>query len=548
MRSRWCHLVGLSLLGVATLALGGCIAELAAPELLGGEMAAGAAEFGAAELAGAEITAAELAELEGAEGLAAGGLRIRAGLLRPALQLRASGAPLTIEMSGAIRQAGRYLATLESDGFLVVERGAGERLLVGKIEDGSIWQAARGGGYEPVGRLRGFVPGRGIRLRSAPSPFSPAVEILRPNVTAEVVNYRGGWFEVRLLSGERGYVWSPFVALAMVLGAGEQATQTPIQGDAGDCPALTTGRFMPGKIVDSNEGAVGFAVSQGERLVVDRELCLSSNSPVATSAWDWSRHSSQALLSNGGVLYANARDVEPEAEILELANGTRIVIDPSIIRSFVEPATMQVPLPGTSLASSRRPDVSHSEPANWYPTPATARTQDEFGQTRFDGDQRGLTELRQRRQRDSVLVHRDISSELGDARSDRQAPITDPLGETAAWAPNRQWIRWVNRHHVDLFYCQERLDVVHQMAARLHKLGATVVLTACRDRGGRTFDTVSYPANQPELADALQNAMRGLKELNSSLGVNKVRAKSGYARNRSICSRCPSMWLSRRRV
>ena len=320
------------LLGLGCLLmLNGCVAELIGPELAAGEAAA----VGEAAVAGAGEAAVVGSELEGAgavEGIEGSALRARPGALEPFLERITRGGELrptlAITRAGEVSLDGRVLASLEGEGA-IVSRIQGQRYLVGRIYDGRIWEVTREGKLaSAVGEIGGYVQSEGLFLRSEPNPFSSRVGILRSDTIADVLRRERGWYEIRMRSGAKGWIRAPFVGILTTLYAVAKRDDDDKKNEAPQKLFLTTGQVLHGMQTNGNEGALEVVVDTGKHIVMDRSLLASTRS----LQWDWGAQAQRTALTNGVVLLASPRQTTNGATLLELPDGSPIVVDSTLLK------------------------------------------------------------------------------------------------------------------------------------------------------------------------------------------------------------------------
>ncbi|HVT15205.1 MAG TPA: SH3 domain-containing protein [Thermoanaerobaculia bacterium] len=350
----------LLLVAGVSLVLTGCVAEFLAEGVAAEGMAAEglAAEGLAAEgLAGADLAAAaEAAEMGAARAIAsrvAGGeLAVSPGVLRGALaELTEGGARralLDIDGAGAISREGRLLASVDEGGAITRTDGFGRKVLVGRIAEGRIWEVdARGALRHPVGELRGFVPGSGVRLVDDPFSSETRVEILRSHSVVEVLQRRGDWVEIRLVNGQKGWVWSPLVAISALFAVHrrdqhrEELSEALVPDGQGDrCLVLVTGQLLRGRPVGRLGSATRLATPDGQTVVVEDELVLRAESCHDNRDLDWSAGSYTVELADGTVLYARSYESRDGVAILTLADGAKVFLAQSLVQGDPVPPWM----------------------------------------------------------------------------------------------------------------------------------------------------------------------------------------------------------------
>jgi hypothetical protein len=352
----------LLLVAGVSLVLTGCVAEFLAEGVAAEGMAAEglAAEGLAAEgLAGADLAAAAEAEAAAAGAaraiasrVAGGELAVSPGVLRGALaELTEGGARralLDIDGAGAISREGRLLASVDEGGAITRADGFGRKVLVGRIAEGRIWEVdARGALRYPVGELRGFVPGSGVRLVDDPFSTETRVEILRSHSVVEVLQRRGDWVEIRLVNGQKGWVWSPLVAISALFAVHrrdqhrEELSEVLLPDGQGDrCLVLVTGQLLRGRPVGRLGTATRLATPDGQTVVVEDELVLRAESCHDNRDLDWSAGSYTVELADGTVLYARSYESRDGVAILTLADGAKVFLAQSLVQGDPVPPWM----------------------------------------------------------------------------------------------------------------------------------------------------------------------------------------------------------------
>ena len=215
------------LVAILSLPFGGCAAAFrlgAGAGLRSAALSTGARMAVARGAVGGATAAVGGRTVLGASAVRNGLLELTAGRRVPTL--------LNISRNGTVLHRGRYVATLESNGTLVRAHGGSEYVL-GQMTETRLWSVTESGALaSPVARLRGFIPSRGVAVRTAPSTGATRVEILRGNVTAEVLQTQNGWFEIRLPNQTTGWVWGGLLALVLLADDSEDADErVPAQAD-----------------------------------------------------------------------------------------------------------------------------------------------------------------------------------------------------------------------------------------------------------------------------------------------------------------------------
>lgn len=215
------------LVAVLSLPFGGCAAAFrlgAGAGLRSAALSTGARMAVARGAVGGATAAVGGRTVLGATAVRNGLLELTAGRRAPAL--------LNISRNGTVLHRGKYVATLESNGTLVRAHGGSEYVL-GQMTETRLWSVTESGALaSPIARLRGFIPSRGVAVRTAPSTGATRVEILRGNVTAEVLQTQNGWFEIRLPNQTTGWVWGGLLALVLLADDSEDEDErVPAQAD-----------------------------------------------------------------------------------------------------------------------------------------------------------------------------------------------------------------------------------------------------------------------------------------------------------------------------
>ncbi len=379
-------LPALVLLG-ASLLLTGCIAEFLAEggavEGLAG-VEAGAAT--AAEAAEAVAAAAAESEATGtiAARVASGQLAVDSGAMRSVLAELTEGGgvrSLDLDSAGVLFHEGRALAQIGEDGAITVERSFGGRALVGRIADGRLWSVDGGGALRhAIGELRGFVPGSGVELYDNPFSSETTFRVLEPRSVVEVLERRGGWLEIRLVSGEKGWVWSPLVAVTALLGArhDRQSSDSLQPGDEERCVVLASGRVIRGRVLDRVGSGTRLQTNPNEQVALDDAAVARAESCRDTESLDWTAGSYAVALQTGAILYARSYAVVGDAAALTLGDGARVFISRSLLsgppatpRALESPAQGEVqPAIGSLQAMERSVSFGEPQPENAAEIPA----------------------------------------------------------------------------------------------------------------------------------------------------------------------------------
>lgn len=297
------------LLQHCALALEGAAEGLAVEEAA----AAGAAEAGAVEAGGAlsrVMVGGEVLEAAAEEGV----------LSRSLYELTRAG-PITLDITeaGTISYEGSELGALTADGEIVARTPAGARL-VGRLSEGRLWNVNSTGGLaNPVGRLRGFVPSRGIRLLDTPGGAT-RVAILHDNLSAEVLRIHDGWYEVRLPSGETG--WLP--AALVLLSIGKSADQRTCPAGEGTL-VLATGRSIPFQRCTEENTTLHLVLLDGSDVIVDQLVVDHMDTALASLPL--------VTLASGARFQATTVNVSAGATTLHLQSREEIIVDPFLIES-----------------------------------------------------------------------------------------------------------------------------------------------------------------------------------------------------------------------
>lgn len=294
----------------------------------------GLIEEGAVIGEGAEI-ATGLGEMEAEGGIAAriaaeaaqSGelLAPRGALVRALGEIAESDGVVSIDHIGRISQAGRYLATIESDGTLTAEAGA-RRLIVGRVAEGNLYEVSRGS-VIPVARLRGFVPSRGIRLATAPGTAETSFEVLRNEVAAEILEVRNGWYEIRLPDGTTGWVWGPAIA-ALLISRNTQGQSSCRCADGAGAVLLKTGEIIPYDSCTEDGSAVTLHARDGRTITIDGslidEVLCGNDARIPVSG-------TRVEMSNGIVIYADSVTPVGSAATIATRDGGHVVVDGDLI-------------------------------------------------------------------------------------------------------------------------------------------------------------------------------------------------------------------------
>jgi hypothetical protein len=238
-----------------------------------------------------------------------------------------------LDKYGRISHEGQPLANLNREGELVAnEPGFGR--VVGRIRDGQIWEVSEtGASATPIGRITGVVPGSGVRMHSGSTVMSPVVEVLRPQVSFEVLRIHEGWFEVRLASGQTGWVWAPFVTVSSFLFAGGREERQEGSDTTADTFAvsLTTGRNLWAQHTDRIDQAVDVRTADGQRVIMDGSLIRRIDRANHGMEWDWSTRAEKIEFRDGRAIAGRRQSIDGGAVIIHLETGQRIISDASLI-------------------------------------------------------------------------------------------------------------------------------------------------------------------------------------------------------------------------
>lgn len=305
-----------------------------------------AAEFGigleaegALAVEGAEV-AGGLGEIEAGGGIAAriaaeaaesGEMLAPRGALTRALgELAENDSIVTIDRFGRIiTGSGRNLATIESNGTLTAEAGS-SRVIVGRVAEGELYEVSRAGA-RPIARLRGFVPSRGIRMMTGPGTGEASFQVLRDQVAAEILEVRQGWYEIRLPSGEIGWVWAPAVAALLIERGAGHTNSCQCQNGSG-AVILKTGEIIQYQSCSEYGSAVILQSADGRMITVDRSMVeefLCGNDariPVAGT---------RVELATGVVLYADTINRDGTAALITMRQGERLSTESDLVTTPV---------------------------------------------------------------------------------------------------------------------------------------------------------------------------------------------------------------------
>lgn len=297
------------------LLLSGCAAalRLGAGASMRGAVAGSAARFGAGSaIAGRSI--AHVSALRTGLGRITGGSRVPA--------------TVSITRNGSILHRGRELATIESDGMLIAREG-GREFVVGRMTQNRLLGFTEAGELTvPVARLRGFIPSRGIAIRSAPSMSAQRVEILRGNVTAEILQVRDGWYEIRLPNQSTGWLWGSLLALAIV-GDDDDSEETSLPEHATDVLlVLQNGQSLRASEIRVESVLVRAWDVAGREYTFDRGI-VSHTVPL---------HELPAVedaptlnLVDGTAVVGSARRLMGGAMEIDSTSGSTVIIDASLV-------------------------------------------------------------------------------------------------------------------------------------------------------------------------------------------------------------------------
>jgi len=181
---------GLAEAGMARAAIGGGMVEAGATRAAAGGFVAGAGE-----------TAATRVLLQ--RGLTSGSEGVLGGAMA---EVSAGEATLLIDRAGVIRYAGGELGRLQGRGLVFRDQA------IGSLERGYLYEA---GGTAPIGRLRGVIPGPGVRVQLE---TGDSFVTLRP-MLVDVMELSNGRYQVMMASGETAFVDTPLAALAVMSAA-----------------------------------------------------------------------------------------------------------------------------------------------------------------------------------------------------------------------------------------------------------------------------------------------------------------------------------------
>lgn len=269
------------------------------------------------------------------------------GALRSMLgEVTAAGrapAVLSITRSGAVVHRGRVLAAIESDGHLIARQGGSEYVL-GRLTQNRVWGFTESGGTVAVGRLRGFIPSRGVAIRSGPSASAPRVEILRGDVTAEVLQVRDGWFEIRLPNQSTGWVWGALVALAVIVDDDEDDEEEPADSglaDAGEnvLIVLQNGQSLRARTYARHGGALHVWDQEGRHYVFGENLVSDC---VPLDELPQAQDTPLVELANGAVIIGTPHLLETGAVAIDSPEGSTIFVDAALVNN--------PPAPGEAVA------------------------------------------------------------------------------------------------------------------------------------------------------------------------------------------------------
>lgn len=263
-----------------------------------------------------------------------------ASVLRSGLRGLTSGrapAVISITRNGSVLHRGRTLATIESDGLLVTREG-GREYILGRLTQNRLWALTESGQLSvPVARLRGFVASRGIAIRSAPSASAPRVEILRGNVTAEVLQARDGWYEIRLPNQSTGWVWGALVALA-VLHDDDSDESRPSDAGTDALVVLQNGQSIRASAYRVEAGAVHVWDERGLPYTFDENVVSHT---VPFSELPAPDEAPIVELANGTAIVGVARAIDTGAVAIDSPTGHTMIVDAGLLKTVPQTVEQQ---------------------------------------------------------------------------------------------------------------------------------------------------------------------------------------------------------------
>lgn len=326
---------------LAALALGsvcgltlGCAASAVARGAAAGAIARGLAGPAAGR---ALASVAGRGALAASAGRAAAGVAARGALRGALLEITAAGRlrpTLSIDRVGRISHAGRHLATLSKDGQILAEGVHGSRQLIGRLWNGRIWEVdGTGSLLAPIGRVSGVTVGRGVRLYSGPSPRFSTIEILRPQVTVEVLQMSDGWFLVRLAGARTGWVWGPLLGISTALALDDEDDRLGDGSGDSVIVEVSSGQSLWAERFEWKPELIELSLPGGAEALIDDELIESVEPARSVLDWDWGARVPRLHLVDGRALaIERARETRGLAEVV-LVSGERLVLDPLLVAS-----------------------------------------------------------------------------------------------------------------------------------------------------------------------------------------------------------------------
>jgi len=210
-----------------------------------------------------------------AAGLATARTPLMRSLLRDLTRAGRSRATLSIDRIGRVRLGGRHVATIESSGDIAIGGGLqGSRVVVGRLQNGLVWEVDGAGAVStPVGRVVARFPGRSVSVMDGTTASARTAQILRNDVTVEVLQIRNDWYHVRLVDGRSGWIYAPFALIGIVLMAdAEEEESADSRSDLTANMLLSNGQLIWAGNVADGDGYVEGVMEDGSPVILDESI------------------------------------------------------------------------------------------------------------------------------------------------------------------------------------------------------------------------------------------------------------------------------------
>lgn len=178
------------------------------------------------------------------------------GRLEAAARFRAPG-PLRVSRSNELLLGEERIGSLRAGGDVFLRDVAGVEVAVGRVWNGRVWGLDAGGNLSPLASITGTASAEVLQVLARPVRSARLVASLRKPVSFDVLRVRDGWYEIRISSGQSGWVPAELIALSLVASEDEGARQLgtsacaayrlSVVADEGDSGMGADGRREPGE-------------------------------------------------------------------------------------------------------------------------------------------------------------------------------------------------------------------------------------------------------------------------------------------------------------